>query len=1008
MIPVINDIDRLLQAAESRYGEAYARDLQLSASARGFDVALDATVAPSAIVFIATRVGFTGGTVEFSTNNGTLLAVDGDVATLTPAALMGSGCEVVATVTYQGDTHVGRQSVTKLLAFDSSVPPAPTGLAAQGALASINLSWDPTNDTNIGAVEIWRALTNDLSAAAAVGETAGLARTYPDVIGAGGRFYYWIRYISKANVLGPFNAQAGTLGTTGTGAEHLLDLLKDQISESQLLASLRDRINLAVAGSEVAGDVAAALQAETDARIAAIDKEIADRLAALRDEAAAREAYVQNYTYSKVQTDGALAVQAQAIAAAFTSYADEAADEAVAIAAAYVRSYGYSRAAVDAAEAAQTTAITASYRSYADGKKDEALTAAAADVRSYSYSKAGTDGAISSLATTLRAEMASNGGVSEAYVQSYAYSKAQVDSSLAGQSTALTTAYKQYADARKTEAITASAADVRTYAYSKSDTTSAIASSASDLRAEFSNNNGATAAWVQEYAYSKAQTNAAIASQTSTLSSTVGEHTSSIQIQATSIDGLSNQYTVKFDNNGYMAGYGLASTPINGVPTSEFLILANRFAMALPGHVPKYPFVVGTVAGQTVIGFRGDMVLDGSLNVRDVNGKMLLSATGEFGGIVTARNLRVGNPDNILPDPQFKDTAWWSRTEAGVGDWSTASTGWIGGASMYLYPAPYRHSYSAAFQMEPGATYRLSIQTGPSGSFAGRASVFLYIPGLGMHSMGQPNLGSWNRPGDNMEQVHYNGASPKQINTYTSTFTVPAGHPYKYFQIFIATEVTAGWFEFGSVSITRVADGSLVGDGVLSARHIVGDTLDVLAAKLGNVEIGPGGALRQGQTGYDQGIGLFFGAKANGSAALSMATSNGGKLLCDPENGVLKLVNPQIEGQQVAPFTASISGSLYGAVGIGRQGYGSLTVTPGGNFQGPISTRWSVSYETANGTSADVGVSGAVNGSTASFVGSATNERVYVWVSVQIVDAAGRIAQAERFQQVTHGSFSAR
>ena len=47
-------------------------------------------------------------------------------------------------------------------------------------------------------------------------------------------------------------------------------------------------------------------------------------------------------------------------------------------------------------------------------------------------------------------------------------------------------------------------------------------------------------------------------------------------------DGLRGQYTVKIDNDGYVSGFGLASTPVNGAPFSEFLVRADRFAIAAP------------------------------------------------------------------------------------------------------------------------------------------------------------------------------------------------------------------------------------------------------------------------------------------------------------------------------------------------------------------------------------------------------------------------------------------
>lgn len=60
-----------------------------------------------------------------------------------------------------------------------------------------------------------------------------------------------------------------------------------------------------------------------------------------------------------------------------------------------------------------------------------------------------------------------------------------------------------------------------------------------------------------------------------------------------SADGhLFGQYSVKVDLNGYVTGYGFSSTANNGTPDSEFIVLANRFAVVTPGGTPIVPFVV--------------------------------------------------------------------------------------------------------------------------------------------------------------------------------------------------------------------------------------------------------------------------------------------------------------------------------------------------------------------------------------------------------------------------------
>lgn len=68
-------------------------------------------------------------------------------------------------------------------------------------------------------------------------------------------------------------------------------------------------------------------------------------------------------------------------------------------------------------------------------------------------------------------------------------------------------------------------------------------------------------------------------------------------VRQTETGSLFAKYTVKIDNNGYVTGYGLASTSNNGTPTSEFAVRADRFYIASPsgpGVAPSMPFIVQT------------------------------------------------------------------------------------------------------------------------------------------------------------------------------------------------------------------------------------------------------------------------------------------------------------------------------------------------------------------------------------------------------------------------------
>lgn len=122
------------------------------------------------------------------------------------------------------------------------MPPAPTGLTATGALANIILTWDPIRYSGHSFTEIWSASTNDLSVAVLAGQGPG--NVYADNIGSAATRYYWIRFVNKDGVAGPYNASAGTVGTTGSDPAYLLDVLAGSITESELYTELNTRINL--------------------------------------------------------------------------------------------------------------------------------------------------------------------------------------------------------------------------------------------------------------------------------------------------------------------------------------------------------------------------------------------------------------------------------------------------------------------------------------------------------------------------------------------------------------------------------------------------------------------------------------------------------------------------------------------------------------------------------------------------------------------------------------------
>lgn len=131
--------------------------------------------------------------------------------------------------------------------------------------------------------------------------------------------------------------------------------------------------------------------------------------------------------------------------------------------------------------------------------------------------------------------------------------------------------------------------------------------------------------------------------------STADGNTAAVQAHSESINGLEAQYTVKVDANGKVAGFGLATTPKNGTPESNFIVNADRFGIGATGKEDVFPFVVDTQKNR--VGINGELVVNGkavvdNLNAGDIHGDKItantLDANRLKAGSVTAREIGAG------------------------------------------------------------------------------------------------------------------------------------------------------------------------------------------------------------------------------------------------------------------------------------------------------------------------------------------------------------------------------
>ena len=277
MSALLGERDQLIMNTVPRFATPMDRALMLTASATMFEVSVGGVPSPASITFSALMLGALGD-ITFSSEPAVPLTVANGNAVLNYADMTASIVTVTATTVIEGVTYRARQTVAKQQALDLTPPPAPTGLATTGHPATITLVWDaaPANYKNLSHTEVWRAPANNFAQAALVGRADG--REYTDPVGPGAFRYYWIRYVSRAAIPGPYNASSGTVGASDAEVEHLLQVLTGEIRESQLYADLGAKIDLieptrdAVADLEaVYGDTASAAASAAQAVQAAAD-----------------------------------------------------------------------------------------------------------------------------------------------------------------------------------------------------------------------------------------------------------------------------------------------------------------------------------------------------------------------------------------------------------------------------------------------------------------------------------------------------------------------------------------------------------------------------------------------------------------------------------------------------------------------------------------------------------------------------------------------------------------
>ncbi|KKY51441.1 host specificity protein [Pseudomonas amygdali pv. tabaci str. ATCC 11528] len=129
----------------------------------------------------------------------------------------------------------------------TSLPPAVTSLTAASLIFGIKLKWTfPPGAEDTQRTEIWYGPTTDLAKATKLSDLA-----YPQSehvmqgLLAGVTFFFWARLVDRTGNVGPwYPTGVGVMGQTSSDAGAILEMIADQISETELAKHLLDRIDL--------------------------------------------------------------------------------------------------------------------------------------------------------------------------------------------------------------------------------------------------------------------------------------------------------------------------------------------------------------------------------------------------------------------------------------------------------------------------------------------------------------------------------------------------------------------------------------------------------------------------------------------------------------------------------------------------------------------------------------------------------------------------------------------
>lgn len=519
---------------------------------------------------------------------------------------------------------------------DRTIPPALTGLTAEGAFVGIYLRFDRPTYRNHAHAKVYRApfrvFAEGEDPATAPGRAAlfgdaqwiGVApsTSYADLVDPGAKFYYWVTAVSTAGVEGPPNALAGTLGETAESLDTIREIVRGRLDETDLDEALVARIQdptRAVQALIWAADMRAAVEAlgsrvdELAAHtLRSLDSQLSRTLqqaGQIRANLHAIEATQQSASELRVEL-GSLSAVVQGVREVIVTQDQAYASQLAGLSA----RLGESEASLLTLEqvlAAADQVLVSRLDSLAarlGGAEGQITTLEQVQASAQSVTASRFTDLTANLSTT-HARLLSLEAVEASTSQAMSQRVGLLESDYSGSKAKLSTLEQTVANEQGATAsrfaglqsqVDGHSGQITSLAQTEATHHGALSSRIDALSARTGDNE----AGVSSVAAALTTETAARAAAVEQVTSQVGGLRATVETQASSIDGLRAQYTVKIDVNGHVAGYGLSVYPSEAGPTtSAFVVRTDSFAFAPPGYPAgtAFPFYAGTRDGKPFV-----------------------------------------------------------------------------------------------------------------------------------------------------------------------------------------------------------------------------------------------------------------------------------------------------------------------------------------------------------------------------------------------------------------------